>query len=175
MQTQQSAQVERIVAAKEIPTWSDQPLALYHGTTSTSAASILSSGIRLGYSRPRFDFGKGFYTTTSREQAESWAVQKAEVSQSEPMLLTFRVERIQIARLSCLCFVRFSPAAVDFWSFVQSCRFGKDTHWYDIVMGPVVKTYRKQLTVLEDSDQLSFHTETALSLLNGQSPEVVEL
>ena len=40
---------------------------LYHGSTMTVRKPAISR------SRPKTDFGKGFYTTTSREQAEKWA------------------------------------------------------------------------------------------------------
>ena len=40
---------------------------LYHGSTMAVRKPIVSRG------RGKTDFGKGFYTTTSREQAEKWA------------------------------------------------------------------------------------------------------
>jgi hypothetical protein len=42
-------------------------LTLYHGS------NYLFDVIDLSKSRDRRDFGKGFYTTTLREQAASWA------------------------------------------------------------------------------------------------------
>ena len=40
---------------------------LYHGSTMTVRKPVISRA------RSKTDFGKGFYTTTSREQAEKWA------------------------------------------------------------------------------------------------------
>ena len=40
---------------------------LYHGSTMAVRKPTVSRG------RANTDFGKGFYTTTSREQAEKWA------------------------------------------------------------------------------------------------------
>ena len=45
---------------------------LYHGSTMAVRKPTFMRG------RLRTDFGKGFYTTTSREQAEKWARIKKE-------------------------------------------------------------------------------------------------
>lgn len=69
--------------------------------------------------------------------------------------------------------------AIDFWSFVQYCRTVNGDHnrshslWYDIVVGPVVGTLRKQ-TVIPDFDQISFHTNVASQVLdNAKNQRVV--
>ena len=74
--------------------------------------------------------------------------------------------------LEALFFVRGTATALDFWSFVQSCRSSATDHgrahklWYDIVVGPVMGSLRKQ-TVIPDGDQISFHTPTATGVLDG--------
>jgi hypothetical protein len=61
---------------------------------------------------------------------------------------------------------------VDYWSFVQYCRtVGGDhnrlhTPWYDLVVGPVTGTWKRQ-TILPDTDQISFHTPYAVAVLNA--------
>lgn len=45
----------------------------YHGTNMVSAKDILEKGINLQSGRQDADFGQGFYTTESYEQAKRWA------------------------------------------------------------------------------------------------------
>lgn len=49
---------------------------LYHGTNFSSAERIAAQGIDLSFSQNYLDFGKGFYTTPSREHAVKMAVRK---------------------------------------------------------------------------------------------------
>jgi hypothetical protein len=50
---------------------------LYHGSTIIIEKPIILDSQRL------LDFGKGFYTTTNKEQAERWALIKAKRSLAE--------------------------------------------------------------------------------------------
>jgi len=64
-----------------------------------------------------------------------------------------------------------------FWSLVQYCRQSptgatrthlhpKRAHgWYDIVTGPVADFWRQRST-MRQADQVSFHTTSAVNLLN---------
>ncbi len=118
------------------------------------------------------DFGRGFYTTTKRAQAERWANDLAAQIGGAAPGVEFTVGRNHLAFLDPLFFVRGTASAVDFWSFVQFCRSSATDHgrahalWYDIVVGPVMDSLRKQ-TVIPDGDQLSFHTAHATAVLNG--------
>jgi hypothetical protein len=119
------------------------------------------------------DFGRGFYTTTKRTQAERWANDlAAQAAGAAPAVLEFTVERNDLALLETLFFVRGTAAAVDFWSFVQFSRSSATDHgraqtpWYDLVVGPVMGSLRKQ-TVIPDGDQVSFHTPNAAAVLDG--------
>ena len=155
-----------------IPLWSDQDIALYHGTLDMHVASILQ-GVDLNKCKHLRDFGRGFYTTTKRTQAERWANDlAAQTAGAAPAVLEFTVERNALASLETLFFVRGSAAAVDFWSFVQFCRSSATDHgrahtsWYDLVVGPVMGSLRKQ-TVIPDGDQVSFHAPNATAVLDG--------
>lgn len=56
--------------------WFDTLLIVYHGCSEKAADSLLANGlnaINLTIGRVGLDFGKGFYTTTSPDQAASWA------------------------------------------------------------------------------------------------------
>jgi hypothetical protein len=152
-----------------IPIWNDPDIVLYHGTAGMYAASILQS-IDLNWCQPLRAFGKGFYTTTNQVQAELRAREWAKQLGDFPAVIAFTVERNSLAQLESLCFVRSSLAAVDFWSFVQNCRnTGRHDRrhaiLYDLVSGPVTGDWKKQ-TVIPDGDQVSFHTDPAVTVLN---------
>jgi hypothetical protein len=116
---------------------------------------------------------QGLLHTTIQVQAElrarEWAKQLGDV----PAVIAFTVERNSLAQLECLFFVRSSSAAADFWSFVQNCRnMGrhdrKHAILYDLVAGPVTGDWKKQ-SVMPDGDQVSFHTDPAVAVLNALS------
>jgi hypothetical protein len=86
------------------------------------------------------------------------------------------VSRNDLASLECLFFVRGDANAFDYWAFVQYCRTTAGDHnraltgWYDIVVGPITGTWKRQ-TIIKDADQVSFHTNQAASVLDN-SPKV---
>ena len=155
-----------------IPIWIDQDIVLYHGTLDGHIASILR-GVDLNKCKHLRDFGRGFYTTTNRLQAERWANDlAAQTAGAAPAVIEFTVERNDLAMLDTLFFVRGTAAAVDLWSFVRFCRSSVTDHgrahtlWYDLVVGPVMGSLRKQ-TVIPNGDQISFHTPNAATVLDG--------
>lgn len=160
------------VALPGIPLWNNQEIVLYHGTLDTHVPSILLH-VDLTVCRPLKDFGRGFYTTTNLQQAESWARGLAlQTSRTAAAVVRLTVERDELAQLDWLTFVRGSVHAINFWSFVQYCRTVPGDHhrarsgWYDVVAGPVTGTWKKQ-TIIRDGDQLSFHTSAAVQVLNN--------
>lgn len=159
-----------------IPPWYDQDIVLYHGTMEDHVTSVWRAVDPQQGGRLK-DFGQGFYTTKSRHQAELWAYALAnQIPGGAPAVVRFAVERNSLAGLDVLFFVRGSPAAVDFWSFVQYCRTTGADHnraqspWYDVVAGPVTGAWRKQ-TVIPDADQVSFHTRRAAVVLDASRKE----
>lgn len=153
-----------------IPTWTDQEIELYHGTLDIHVVSVLS-GIDLRVCKHLRDFGRGFYTTTNLAKAQSWANDLSlQSSGAAPAVIRFIVPRNDLAGLDCLFFVRGDPHAIDFWSFVQYSRNmagdhnRKHTGWYDIGAGPVTGSWQKQ-TVIPNADQVSFHTDHAVAVL----------
>ena len=63
-------------------------LKLYHGTDIFSAQSIYQQkafDVNIGYSY--VDFGPGFYTTDSYQQATAWAYRKAKLRHAKPALV----------------------------------------------------------------------------------------
>lgn len=158
------------------PSWTNQPLVLYHGTTDVHAETMLRSGIRIGSGRVARDFGRGFYTTTVREQADHWAWQLEAVG-TNPAVLEVTLDRIAFGRLETLAFVRGERDAEDFWSLVAHCRSGAQDHgrrqsgaYYDVVIGPVAAFWQQRVSML-GADQISFHTSRAQRLLNSSVTE----
>lgn len=156
------------------PNWTNQNLALYHGTVDAAVAAVLT-GINLNKGRRFTDFGQGFYTTTVERQAITWAwVVSQQHPGTLPAVIRFDVDRDKLASLEYLWFVRGNYDADDFWSFIFYCRQGKSAHgritgWYDIVIGPVAASWRQRLAIF-DADQVSFHTDKAASLLKNSNP-----
>jgi hypothetical protein len=124
------------------------------------------------------DFGRGFYTTTRLHQAKQWANSRVRriLAPNGPtpqaIVLSFTLDRNRLAKLDTLVFVR--PTR-DYWRLVNDCRNGFPPHQrgqpdeYDIVYGPV--SLAPQQLLIQDCDQISFHTHRALSVL-GVRPSV---
>jgi len=160
------------------PLWTNQRICLYHGTVQAHLPSILG-GIDLQQGRPYTDFGRGFYATTWLRQAQSMAWRLAESRNSPPVVIRFDVDREELAMLDSLWFVCGSFTADDFWSLVFHCRSGRAGHgrvgndgWYDLVVGPVVASWKQRL-VFAESDQISFHTSRAVQVLAASNPRVI--
>ena len=156
------------------PPWSNQPLVLFHGTTLSSAHNIETHGIDVKLGKPDCDFGKGFYCTTSEQQAREWSRIKAARSAQTPAVVSLSVPRSALANLRSLVFVRGDHHATDFWSFVHHCRKlgwpgeAEHTSRYDVTYGPVAIAWL-QLKIKPDSDQIGFHTARAQRLLNTET------
>ena len=161
------------MALAGIPPWRDQVIELFHGTIDVHVPDILQN-VDETVGGLFKDFGRGFYTTTRLDKAREWANVKALRRGHAPAVLRFDVSRNDLAQLDFLFFIRGDPAAVDYWSFVQYCRtIGRDHHrlhtpWYDLVVGPVTGTWKRQ-TILPDTDQVSFHTPHAAAVLNASA------
>jgi hypothetical protein len=172
------------IRSAAMPPWSNGKLTVYHGTdTLTLAAhgpfkaggSLAGFVANLANCRPATDFGTGFYTTTSLHQAREWANarvrrKRSRASPTQPMglVLLFDLDRDWLASQEALVFVR---EVSDFWDFVTHCRAGFAVHAraqpnvaYDVVFG--LMTIWPQRLLIQDCDQISFHTPAALGCLN---------
>lgn len=158
------------------PPWTNQRLVIYHGTTRAAATEIMRSGVSVTQGPPKRDFGRGFYATTLRQQANQWAWHlSSQTPGSEPAVLEFQMDRSELGRLDTLSFVRGDRDASDFWSFVVHCRLEGTDHarigpnkQYDVVIGPVAAFWDQYVT-MQGSDQISFHTADAERLLNSHT------
>lgn len=151
---------------------------LYHGSTMAVRKPNVTKG------RAKTDFGKGFYTTTSRDQAEKWAQIKKERAgdDARAIVSVFEIDDT-VLNSNEYQIMHFNGANVDWLDFVVGNRRGEVNHGYDLVMGPVAndKLYAtislyengvldanaaiEQLNTHQLFDQLSFHSPKSCSLL----------
>ena len=151
---------------------------LYHGSTMAVRKPVVSRG------RGKTDFGKGFYTTTSREQAEKWAQIKRDRMGDEAHAIVSVFELDDAVLNNPAYHTRhFDGATAEWLDFVVGNRRGEVHHNFDLIMGPVAndKLYAtitlyengildanaaiEQLNTHQLFDQLSFHTTKACKLL----------
>ena len=147
---------------------------IYHGSdTPIKNPKILISNRLL-------DFGEGFYTTSSLEQAQRWAKRVREVRKTEEQIVSIYEFDADNAE-KFLQIIKFDSPGHEWLQFVSACRSGKETNLeYDIVMGPVandnvyatIQLFETgllseaetiiRLKVEKIFDQILFHTENAL-------------
>lgn len=150
---------------------------LYHGGDSVIKCPEIREPNRT------LDFGKGFYLTSSKQQAEDWVRRRIEVGS---YLLGYVNEyQAEIDKIDCNLRIKtFDGPSEDWLDFVMSNRRVPGfEHDYDIVIGPVANdrvytvfalyeggTISKDILIRELKtyrlvDQYLFHTEQALEYL----------
>ena len=137
------------------------------------------------------DYGQGFYTTTSYEQAEAWVRRRMnEKRTSRGYVCAYELDESALQNLKTLIFEQPTEEWVD---FVMKNRTQKGyVHDFDIVYGPVAndRVYaafalyeggliNKQALIAELKayklvDQYLFHTEKALQTLTFIEAKEVE-
>ena len=158
---------------------------IYHG----SIEKVESPEIR--ESNRTLDYGQGFYTTTSYEQAEAWVRRRMnEKRASRGYVCVYELDERVLQNLNTLIFDQPTEEWVD---FVMQNRTQKGyVHEFDIVYGPVAndRVYaafalyeggliNKQALIAELKayklvDQYLFHTEKALQALTFIEAKEVE-
>ena len=159
---------------------------LFHGSNIAIREIDLSKG------RPNKDFGRGFYLTTIREQAEKMSRRVARIYGGSPEVTVFEFdeENLHKSELSCRIFQRPSKEWALFvinnrnrdFADVSSPECNADNK-YDIVVGPVanddlallfrqfsgglitVQELTEEMRYKDLTIQYSFHSENAISLL----------
>jgi len=147
---------------------------IFHGSDiAVTEPKILASNRLL-------DFGEGFYTTSSYEQACSWAGRVAQKRNSRQKIIS-EYDFDMPAAEKKLKIIRFSSPSQEWLNFVTACRSGKEIGFcYDLAIGPVandnvyatIQLYETgllseaetiiRLRIEKISDQILFHTEQAL-------------
>ena len=138
------------------------------------------------------DYGSGFYTTTSYEQAEEWVRRMMKGHRAaKGFVIEYELDIDKLQSVKCLLF----ESPTDEWiDFVMNNRLNKDfTHDYDIVYGPVAndrvytcfalyegglmskQNLLAELKTYELVDQYLFHTERALQLLTFIQAHEIQL
>ena len=151
---------------------------LYHGSTHIVQYPVIMDIQRL------LDFGKGFYTTTSKEQAEKWAIvkQKREGVNSKAIVNIYEIDDQLLTNKDYVVKI-FAKANEEWLDFIISNRTDRLDHDYDIVKGAVANdTLYRTLSLYESSvltkeetikrlkthtlfDQISFHNQKLLKEL----------
>lgn len=160
---------------------------LYHGS------NIVIDSINLAMCRPYKDFGKGFYLTDIKEQAEKMAVRVSKIYGGSPVVNIFEIQD-DFRKTDGIKVKDFGLETTEEWAkFVMNNRnrtftnvkydlCNKDNK-YDIVIGPVAddnmallfrqyeneiidfETLLKGMIYKKTSSQYSFHTEKSIKLL----------
>lgn len=152
---------------------------LHHGS------NVAIEKIDLAKCRPYKDFGKGFYLTDIRRQAERMAARTAKMFKGVPTLTSFEFDLNSAIERGLKVKVFTSPD--EEWArFVMSNRdinVEQPSHDYDIVIGPVAddtiarllrmftenfiseQQLVTELTFSEVTSQYFFHTEAAINML----------
>ena len=160
-------------------------MSLYHGT------NCFVDKIDINKFRPYKDFGRGFYLTTIKEQAEKMAQRVSKIYGGKPVVNVFRYDSVVDKEIN----VKIFDAPTEEWArFVINNRNGEKSagdnnldNKYDIVIGPVanddlallfrqfsngmieIDTLIREMKYKKLTDQYSFHTEKALRFLTKES------
>lgn len=151
---------------------------LYHGSHVLVEKPVLVKGNRT------LDFGHGFYTTTSREQAYKWAQIKKRREGSDKGYISIYEVNDNLLKYENLNIKIFKGASKNWLNFILANRINEGfNHSFDIVKGAVAddrvytclnafenkfmdfETAIKELKTYKLDDQISFHTKEALSNL----------
>lgn len=105
---------------------------LFHGTY------LDFDRIELSKSNKGKDFGKGFYLSENKEQAEKMAVFKSLQYGSKPIILKYDFDENFLKReLSFLKFTKYSKEWADFILRNRMNENDANIHQYDVVYGPI--------------------------------------
>ena len=160
---------------------------LYHGSNTDIRT------INLALCRPFKDFGRGFYLTVMKEQAENMAKRVAGIYGGSPVINVYDIDE-NFIHMRELNIKNFGVETSEEWArFVQNNRNRKFENFssiecnfdnkYDIVTGPIAdddmallfRQYENGMITFDmmlngmiykkTTNQYSFHTEKAISLL----------
>ena len=106
---------------------------VYHGSYTAIET------IDFSFCKIKRDFGKGFYVTKFRDQAEVWSTRKGKEHQSEAIITEFEFSEFffRDKDLKVLRFDDYSDKWLDFIVLNRKNETKQQAHDYDIVEGPV--------------------------------------
>ncbi|MFZ4583054.1 MAG: DUF3990 domain-containing protein [Paludibacter sp.] len=156
---------------------------LYHGS------SLKVEKPTIAKCRSNTDFGRGFYTTTSKEQAQKWAKLKQQRAGKGVAVISVYEIDDRLFESTDLIIFKFTKADSDWLDFVFANRKGLKSKKYDIVFGPVandrlfatITLYEEGILTAEAAieqlktyllfDQISFNTQRVIDFLKFKSYE----
>jgi len=132
------------------------------------------------------DFGKGFYVTKIKEQAQFWAERKGLDNETQGIVTEFEFNEnaFKHFNLKTLRFTGYDDSWLDFVTMNRDTSLPQPTHDYDIVEGPVaddriatrIKKYLKggiskeqfleELKFVKETHQICFCTVRSLQMLD---------
>ena len=133
---------------------------LYHGS------KISVEKPDLAHSRTQLDFGKGFYTTPLKEQAERWCTRFKPRRQSG-ILSIYEFDEDVFDALNVRKFEAYDTEWLD---FVMQCRRGADERDFDIVIGGIANDKVFNTVELYFDDLIN--KDEALKRLKFEKPNV---
>lgn len=133
---------------------------LYHGSTAIVENPLVS------YGRDNLDFGKGFYTTRMKAQAEKW-VQRFIFLNKKGYVSVYTFEDADIHEK---CRYKIFPEYNEEWlDFILACRSGSNIYKnYDIIEGGIAND--KVFNTVELYFSNLIDKETALTRLKYEKP-----
>lgn len=137
---------------------------LYHGSTLSIERPLAGVG------RADLDFGKGFYLTSLRTQAEQWAVRMQLIrAQDTAWLNIYEFDKEQVFSSNCYRCLRFDAYDRQWLDFIIASRKGKEP-WkgYDCIEGGVAND--KVIDTVEDYFSGIITIEQALGQLVYAKP-----
>ncbi|HBJ2622122.1 DUF3990 domain-containing protein [Clostridium botulinum] len=159
---------------------------LYHGS------NVVVTDPKIIKANRTLDFGNGFYTTTSKEQACKWASIKKNRENSKYGILNIYEIDDKVLENKILKTKKFNDACEAWLNFVIDNRLNLNyRHEFDIVEGPVaddrvyaclnafenrfmdMESAIRELRTYKLADQISFHTEEAINSLKFIEKEEV--
>ena len=139
------------------------PMEIYHGSNIVVKEPIAYAG------RRNLDFGKGFYTTRIKSQAQKWAFLVASRKDYNPQGIISIYELNEDCLISKDFVYKSFPAYDMEWlEFVVSCRQGKDKTKYDIIEGSLASG--QFIDTIEDYENGRITAEQALDQLRYKKP-----
>ena len=140
---------------------------LYHGSY------LAIENPDLLHSRPNLDFGKGFYLTSIREQAEKWCGKFVKRGK-EGVISNYMFDEELFQRLKVL---RFDSYSEEWLEFILACRSGKDQVFNTVELyfeNLIDKSEAiKRLRYEKPNMQITFRTDAALTCLRYMGCEKI--
>lgn len=136
---------------------------LYHGSNIAVEQPLALAG------RRNLDFGRGFYVTRLKSQAQKWATLVASRKKRDEQSIVSTYECDEPSMMSAgYMYKNFPTYDMEWLEFVVACRQGKDETPYDIVEGGVAND--QVIDTVEDYENGRITAEQALDQLRYKKP-----